>query len=150
VLAWINVLEYAQLEKQAAQQGYFPRWVVAGFNLVTDTVGMTSTVRRASPRRIWVTPEYHNGTLPSAWAGTSFMRDAYANTTPDTPSPNRLAGLARVQSTTRCSRLRKDCTRNKVAGMMLSGYPQQCRRCAISTSSGRGKLGSFDFTSGTP
>jgi len=150
VLAWVNVLEFAQLEKQAAQQSYYPRWVVAGFNLVTDTVGADINGSHGPPAvGIWVTPEYHNGDTTSPWAPEmKIMRAAYAkydsgHTITDT---DWQAWLAFKETTRLLADCGKDCTKNKLAGMLLGGYKSAVNPlCAVDFARGRGKLGSFGF-----
>jgi ABC-type branched-subunit amino acid transport system substrate-binding protein len=150
VLAWINVLEFAQLEAQAAQQGFFPRWITASFNLVTDTIGDDINGSKGPAAiGLWVTPEYHNGDTTSPWAGEEkAMRAAYAkydsgHTIVDTDWQAWLAFKSITKFLLDCGR---DCTRNKVAGMMLSGYQQQQPPlCAFDFKRGRGRLGSFQF-----
>jgi ABC-type branched-subunit amino acid transport system substrate-binding protein len=150
VLAWVNVLEFAQLEKQAAQQSYYPRWVGAGFNLVTDTVGADINGSHGPPAiGLWVTPEYHNGDTTSPWSGEEQkMRAAYAkydsgHTVTDTDWQAWLAFKQTTQMFVDCG---QDCTRNKIAGMMLSGYKANVAPlCAVDFARGRGKIGSFGF-----
>lgn len=150
VLAWINVLEFVQLEKQAAAQGYFPRWVTATFNLVTDTLGSDIDGSRGPAAiGLWVTPEYHNGTISEPWKDeVARMRAAYAkydsgHTITDVDWQAWLAFKQVTQLLRDCG---KDCTRNKVAGMMLSGYKAQLDPlCDVDFARGRGKLGSFAF-----
>lgn len=150
VLAWINVLEFGQLEKQAAQQNYYPRWVVAGFNLVTDTVGSDINGSKGPPAiGLWVTPEYHNGDTKSPWSPEQEkMRAAYRKYDPnhtitDTDWQVWLLFKQVTQLFLDCGR---DCTRNKVAGMLLSGYKAKVYPlCNVDFARGRGKIGSFAF-----
>jgi ABC-type branched-subunit amino acid transport system substrate-binding protein len=150
VLAWINVIEFAQLEKQAAQQGYYPRWITAAFNLVTDAVGDDINGSHGPPAiGLWVTPEYHKGPVTEPWAGeVAAMRRAYAKYDPkheivDTDWQVWLAFNSVTKFLLDCG---PDCTRNKVAGMMLSGYRQQrAPLCAFDFLRGKGRIGSFQF-----
>jgi ABC-type branched-subunit amino acid transport system substrate-binding protein len=150
VLAWVNVLEFAQLEKQAAAQGYHPRWVTAAFNLVTDTLGHDVDGTNGPPAvALWVTPEYHNGDTSSPWSGEEkAMQAAYAkydssHTITDTDWQVWLAFKQTSQIFNDCG---KDCTRNKLAGMFLSGYKlNQDPLCPVDFARGKGKIGSFAF-----
>jgi ABC-type branched-subunit amino acid transport system substrate-binding protein len=150
VLGWINVLEFAQLEEQAAQQNYFPRWVVAGFNLVTDTVGGDINGSKGPPAiGIWVTPEYHSGEITGYWKDeVAVMRAAYAefdsgHTVTDTDWQGWLAFKQLTQMFKDCG---QDCTRNKLAGMYLSGYKTKMSPlCQVDFARGKGKVGSFAF-----
>ena len=150
VLAWVNVLEFAQLEKQAAQQGYFPRWVVAAFNLVTDTVGADINGSKG-PRRS------ASGSRPSTTTATTRRRGPTRrrrcrprtpSTTRATPSPTPTGRRGSRSSRRRrsWSTADQDCTRNKLAGMFLGGYKQNVAPlCDVDFARGHGKLGSFAF-----
>ena len=150
VLAWMNVLEFAQLEKQAAAQGYHPRWVTATFNLVTDTLGHdVDGTNGPAAVGLWVTPEYHNGDTTSPWAGEEHtMQAAYAkydagHTITDT---DWQAWLAFKQVTQMLNDCGQDCSRNKLAGMFLGGYKSSLAPlCNVDFARGRGRLGSFAF-----
>src|SRR5207302_590980 len=150
VLAWVNVLEFAQLEKQAADQGYHPRWVTATFNLVTDTLGDdVDGTNGPATVSLWVTPEYHNGDNESPWSKEeNVMRAAYAkydggHTITDTDWQVWVAFKQVTQIFNDCG---KDCTRNKLSGMFLSGYKlNQDPLCPVDFARGKGKIGSFAF-----
>lgn len=163
VLAWVNVLEFDQLEKQAAAQGYHPRWVTATFNLVTQTVGSDIDGSNGHPAALalWTTPEYHNGDATDPWSGSERqMQAAYAKYDPKhaITDTDWQAWLAFEQLDKMLVDCGSDCTRNKLAGMFLSGYKlTMAPLCAEDFSQGRGRLGSFAFNvseavnrSGTP
>jgi ABC-type branched-subunit amino acid transport system substrate-binding protein len=148
VLAWMNVLEFVQLEKQAAVQGYHPRWVTAAFNLVTDSL-KTDVDGTHGPAAVglWVTPEFHNGDTTSPWSGEEkAMAAAYAtydagHAITDTDWQTWLAFRAIAGMLTDCGR---DCSRNKLAGMFLSGYKGQAAPlCPVDFSRGNGRIGGF-------
>lgn len=151
VLAWINVLEFDQLEAQAASQNFYPRWVLAGFNLVTDTVGQDISGEHGPPAiGIWVTPEYHDGDMSAAsyYPEVKAMRDAYVKYDPNHKivDTDWQAWLAFKQITKMFVDCGRDCTRNKLAGMWLSGYKTQLAPlCVTDFARGRGKIGSFAF-----
>ena len=151
VLAWVNVLEFAQLEKQAAAQGYHPRWMTATFNLVTQTLGHDIDGSTGHPAAVglWVTPEFHLGDTTDSWSGEEqAMEMAYAHydsghTVTDT---DWQAWLAFKQITRMLDDCGSDCSRNKLAGMLLAGYKAQLMPlCVEDFGRGRGKLGSFAF-----
>ena len=151
VLAWVNVLEFAQLEKQANAQGFHPRWVTATFNLVTDTLGHDVDGSNGHPAAValWVTPEYHNGDTTSPWAGEEkLMAAAYAkydsgHTITDTDWQVWVAFKEFDRIISDCG---QDCTRNKLAGMFLAGYKLHLEpACDIDFLRGKGKIGSFAF-----
>lgn len=164
VLAWVNVLEFAQLERQAAAQGYFPRWITAAFNLVTDTVGDDVDGSNGHPAAVglWVTPAYP-ADKGVAWAGEAAeMEAAYRKYRPSKKSVNDVdwqVWLAFKQVTQLFNDCGRDCSRNKLAGMMLSGYKTQLQPlCQVDFGGrGKGKVGSFALNvmeafdrSGTP
>ena len=150
VLAWVNVLEFAQLEKQAAAQGYHPRWITATFNLVTQTLGSDIDGSKGpAALGLWVTPEYHNGDTTNSWVPEEkVMQAAYAKYDPkhtitDTDWQAWLAFKQLDQMMLDCG---SDCTRNKLAGMFLAGYKSLLAPlCAEDFSIGRGRLGSNQF-----
>jgi hypothetical protein len=98
---------------------------------------------------LWVTPEFHLGDTTSPWAATEKqMEDAYAtydsgHTVTDTDWQTWLGFGALTQLLRDCG---ADCSRNKLAGMLLSGvkasYPPLC---PTDFSRGKGRLGSFAF-----
>ena len=148
VLAWMNVVEFTQFEKQAAAQGYHPRWVTAAFNLVTDTLGHDID-GSSGPAAVglWVTPEFHLGDTTSPWSGEERAMEAvYAqydsgHKVTDTDWQVWLAFKQLGQLLNDCG---KDCTRNKLAGMFIGGYKAQLAPlCPVDFSRGKGKLGSF-------
>ena len=154
VLAAMSPVELIQLEKQAAEQGYYPRWGTATLNLTTDTIGDEMDGSKGPPAVavIW-TPEYHNGDATSPWSGEQkAMRAAYAKYDSDhTPNDidwiNWLTFKLLAQMFRDCGR---DCTRNKLAGMFLSGYnANPTPLCPIDFARGGGKLGSFAFNVST-
>jgi ABC-type branched-subunit amino acid transport system substrate-binding protein len=149
VLAWMNVLEFAQLEKQAAAQGYHPRWVTAAFNLVTQTVGSDiDGTKGASPAvGLWVTPEFHTGDTTDPWSPEErTMEAAFAHYDPkhtltDTDWQAWLGFKGITQLLLDCG---SDCSRNKLAGMFLGGYRAVLPPlCPIDFGRGRGRLGAF-------
>ena len=150
VLAWVNVLEFAQLEKQAAAQGYHPRWVTATFNLVTQTLGHdVDGSNGPAALGLWVTPEYHNGDTTDPWVPAErVMQSAYAKYDPkhtitDTDWQTWLGFEQIARTLVDCG---QDCTRNKLAGMFLAGYKADLAPlCTEDFSLGQGRLGSFDF-----
>ena len=151
VLAWVNVLEFAQLEKQASAQGYHPRWITATFNLVTQTLGHDVDGSNGHPAALglWVTPEYHNGDTTDPWvAEEKVMQAAYARYDPKhtITDTDWQAWLAFKQLDRMLLDCGQDCTRNKLAGMFLAGYKVDLAPlCEENFSLGRGRLGSFQF-----
>lgn len=149
VLGWVNILEFAQLETQAVIQGYRPQWVVAGFNLVTDTLGHDIDGSRGPAAiGVWVTPPFPADPGASYTADIERMRAAYRQHRPQ--SADRLTdthwqfwlfsmGLHRVLLD--CG---PDCTRNRLAGMLLAGYQvDEAPGCPVDFKRGGGRLGGF-------
>ncbi|MFA5788009.1 MAG: ABC transporter substrate-binding protein, partial [Actinomycetota bacterium] len=151
VLAWFNVLEFTQLEKQAAAQGYYPRWVVPAFQLVTDVLGEDVDGSKGPPIvGLLPSTEYHQGDRSSPWSDEiATMEAAYAKYDPDKETINDVdwqTWLAFKEMTRFLLDCGKDCTRNKLAGMLLSGYKLKLHPlCAVDFARGRGKLGSFEL-----
>jgi ABC-type branched-subunit amino acid transport system substrate-binding protein len=150
VLAWVNVLEFAQLEKQAAAQGFHPRWITATFNLVTQTLGHDIDGSNGPAAiGLWVTPEYHNGDTTSPWVPEEkIMQAAYAKFDPNhtITDTDWQAWLLFKQLDRMLLDCGQDCTRNKLAGMMLAGYKVDLAPlCTEDFSQGQGRLGSKEF-----
>ena len=150
VLGWVNVLEFAQLETQAAIQNYFPQWVVAGFNLVTDTVGHDIAGSRGPAAiGVWVTPPFPADPGADYQAEIDRMRATYQQYRPqsagsltDTHWQFWLFSAGLHQLLLDCG---PDCTRDRLAGMLLDGYQQPATAvsCPVDFRRGGGRLGGF-------
>jgi ABC-type branched-subunit amino acid transport system substrate-binding protein len=149
VLGWVNVLEFAQLETQAVMQGYRPQWVVAGFNLVTDTLGHDiDGTRGPAAIGVWVTPPFPGDPGNPYEPQIQQMRDAYqryrpqsADSLTDTHWQFWLFSMGLHRLLLDCGR---DCSRNRLAGMLLAGYHvDEPPGCPVDFRKGGGRLGGF-------
>jgi branched-chain amino acid transport system substrate-binding protein len=127
VLGWISAPEFLQLAGQSAQQGYFPRWVTAAFNIVPQVMGPAADGTFGSPMiGLWVTPEYHQGATDSYAADEiAVMEEAFALYRPDKEQLNDVVWQVWLtmkqidQLLTDCG---PDCDRNRLLHMLESGY----------------------------
>jgi ABC-type branched-subunit amino acid transport system substrate-binding protein len=159
VLAYINALALNRFIVQADGQLYYPVVVSPdGFDLVTDASGNGTTNGDGTDylRRFpgvyagWVSPAYETGppnekARPSVpWnAEMEAMKNAYKKYRPS-KVPNDvdwmfwLAMKTVHQMLADCS---KDCSRNILAGLMLTGYKTNILDCPIDFSMGGGRVG---------
>lgn len=157
VFAYINALALTRFIAQSDQQDFHPAIVSPdGFDLVTDTSGNGSgagiDILRRFPEGIyavWVSPAYEYGGAGKARASVPWysemkaMNDAYARYKPD-KVPNDVDWMFWLYSKTihqmlaDCS---KECSRNILAGMMLTGYKTSVLGCPIDFALGGGRLG---------
>ncbi|MGI8609580.1 MAG: ABC transporter substrate-binding protein [Candidatus Dormibacteria bacterium] len=136
-LAFENALGTPEIIKQAQQQGYNPHWLVASFNIVPMTVGANATPPDMNGFGSWPAYNCHTydgGYSPVAADIREFERE-YAKYDPQ-GSQNLCGSNSQgadllydawavekqiAQMLIDCG---PQCTRNKVAGMLLSGYKQ--------------------------
>ena len=151
VLGWVNVLEFAQLETQAVIQGYRPQWVVAGFNLVTETLGHDiDGTRGPAAIGVWVTPPFPGDPGAPHQAEIARMRATYqqhrpqsANVLNDTHWQFWLFSMGLHRVLLDCG---ADCSRNRLAGMLLAGYQvDEPPGCPVDFARGGGRLGGFSL-----
>ena len=136
-LAWENALGTPEIIKQAQQQGYNPHWLVASFNIVPMTVGANATPPAMNGFGAWPAyncKTYDGGFSPYAADIKEFERE-YAQY--DSSAYNNLCGsnaqgadllygawVVDKQIAQMLIDCGPQCTRNKVAGLLLSGYKQ--------------------------
>jgi ABC-type branched-subunit amino acid transport system substrate-binding protein len=158
VLAYINALALNRFIVQADGQLYHPVVVSPdGFDLVTDTSGNGPTgdgtdhmAKFPGIYAGWVSPTYETGppsekARPSVpWnAEMEAMKNGYKKFRPS-KTPNDvdwmfwLAQKTVHQMLVDCS---KDCSRNILAGLMLTGYKTNILDCPIDFSLGGGRVG---------
>jgi hypothetical protein len=130
VFCWENALSDIEILKQAQGQNYHPAWLLAAFNIITNTLGKSSFDQDMWGAAAWDAYDHgYAGGGYSSYAGDikEFERE-YAQYDPgadlggdggdllfDTWESWRfLADLLK-----RCG---PDCTRNKMAGLLLAGY----------------------------
>jgi ABC-type branched-subunit amino acid transport system substrate-binding protein len=147
-LAVMNPTELIQLEKQAAEQNYYPRWINATLDLTTDALGSDIDGSRG-PAAIgfWFVPEYHNGDATEPWSPEERAMEAAYHTYDSSHTPNDIDWFNWLTFKQLGRMLRdcgRDCTRNKIAGMFLAGYRTTVNPlCPVDFARGHGKIGSF-------
>jgi ABC-type branched-subunit amino acid transport system substrate-binding protein len=149
VLAWVGVLEIAQLVKQARIQNYQPTWIVPGFNLVTDTLGHDiDGTNGPAAVGFQVNPPYPADPGAAYQAEIDRMTAAFAQFRPskngqinDTDWSFWLYSMQLHRLLDDCGR---DCSRNRLAGMFLAGYRADIPpSCPMDFTRGGGRLGGF-------
>ena len=133
VFANENVLNFVQIYNQAKEQphNYRPRWFNYGFQLTNDTLG-AETADDPALQAWYPTPAFDlsNSTNQPWWGEVQAMRAAYqkycngdnckrAEELNDVDWQFWLAFKAMHKMLLDCG---KDCTRNRLVGMLLSGY----------------------------
>lgn len=156
--AYINAVALGRFLLQADEAGFHPVVVSPdGFDLVTDVVGNgkqgdgTDHLRSfAGIYAAWVAPTYeigppdtkNNPAVP--WYGEmQAMKAAYAKYRP-AKTPNDVDWAFWLYSKTLHKMLldcSKDCSRNILAGLFLTGYKTEILGCPIDFSLGNGKIG---------
>ncbi|MEA2646023.1 MAG: branched-chain amino acid transport system substrate-binding protein [Chloroflexota bacterium] len=154
VFIWENALAVPQIIAQAHSQAYFPTFVVFPFNLETQTLTQADVNPAIEGVAVW--PAYTKGQYGGPFASYAddiheFERE-YAEYRPNTDLGgkggdllflNWVAQKATAQMLEDCGR---DCTRNKVAGMMLSGYQKTVTPNCPGDWSRRSHYGSYGMT----
>ena len=130
VFCWENALSDVEILKQAQGQNYHPAWLLAAFNIITNTLGSSSFDQDMWGAAAWDAYDhgYYGGGYASYASDIKEFEAEYAHYDPgadlggdggdllfDTWESWRfLADLLK-----RCG---PDCTRNKMAGLLLAGY----------------------------
>ena len=130
VFAWENALSSIEIIKQAQGQNYHPAWLVAAFNIITNTLGNTAMDQDMWGAAAWdaYDPNYYGGGFSSYASDIKEFEAEYKHYDPNADltgdggdllfgaweSWRFLADLLK-----RCG---PACTRNKMAGLLLSGY----------------------------
>lgn len=120
-----NVLAFDEIVQQAEGQLYRPRWFNYGFNLVTDTLKDAAT-KSPAIQSWFVTPAFDpvNHTNQPWWPEIQKMKQAYEKYRPNKEANDVdwmfwLSFKALHKMLLDCG---KDCSRNRVVGMLLDGY----------------------------
>jgi hypothetical protein len=132
VFAWENALAATEMIKQAQAQAYHPTWLLFPFNLTTNTIDSDGS---ATDQDIWgiaawepYDPGYYGGGFASYAGEIKEFERQYAKWDPDAdlagPGGDLLFLNWEAQKglhalLTACG---KDCTRNKLAGLLLAGW----------------------------
>jgi hypothetical protein len=130
VFAWDNALAEIEMLKQAQGQNWHPAWLVNGFNIITNTLGSTALDQDMWSAAEWdaYDPNYYGGGFASYAAQIHEFEAEYKKYDPSADltgdggdllflnweSQKRLYDLLLT-----CG---KDCTRNRLAGVLLAGY----------------------------
>jgi len=130
VFSWENAVSDIEILKQAQGQNYHPAWLLAAFNIVTKTLGSSSFDQDLWGAAAWDSYDhgYSGGGYSSYAADIKEFESEYAHYDPGADlggdggdllfdaweSWRFLADLLK-----RCG---ADCTRNKMAGLLLAGY----------------------------
>jgi len=135
LMSWENALATPTMIKQAQSQGYTPHWLTAGFNIVPMTVGANGNPPTMTGFGAWpayACHDYSGGFAAYADDIKEFEREyaTYDNGTYQNLCGNNAQGADLLfgnwvvdkqiaQWLIDCG---PDCTRNKAAGMLLTGY----------------------------
>ena len=130
VFSWENALADIEILKQAQGQNYHPAWLLAAFNIITKTLGSSSFDQDLWGAAAWDSYDhgYYGGGYSSYAADIKEFEREYAHYDPGADlggdggdllfdaweSWRFLGDLLK-----RCG---ADCTRNKMAGLLLAGY----------------------------
>jgi ABC-type branched-subunit amino acid transport system substrate-binding protein len=130
VLSWENALSEIEMIKQAQSQNWHPAWLVNGFNIITNTLGSSSLDQDMWSAAEWdaYDPNYYGGGFASYVSEIKEFEAEYKRYDPNADLSgdggdllflNWEAQKWLADLLTTCG---KDCTRNKIAGLLLAGY----------------------------
>lgn len=136
IFAWENALAEVEMIQQAQDQNWFPAWLVNGFDLISNTLGSTATEQQMWGPAEW--DEYDSGYYGGGFA--SYASDIHefeaqykqydpnldlnSSTGRDGADLLFLNWEAQKWTDALLTACGKDCTRNKVAGLLLAGFNQ--------------------------
>jgi len=130
VFAWDNALAEIEMLKQAQAQNWHPAWLVNGFNIITNTLGSTALDQDMWGAAEWEAydPGYYGGGFTSYAAQIHEFEAEYKKYDPSADLSGDGGDLLFLNWESQrwlydllltCG---KDCTRNRLAGLMLAGY----------------------------
>jgi ABC-type branched-subunit amino acid transport system substrate-binding protein len=132
VFAWENALAVTEMIKQAQVQAYHPTWLVFPFNLTMNTLDSDGS---AMAQDIWglatweaYDPGYYGGGFASYAAEIKEFERQYAKWDPSANLSGPGGDLlflnweAQKGMHVLLQACGKDCTRNKIAGLLLAGW----------------------------
>lgn len=130
VLSWENSLSEIEMIKQAQSQNWHPAWLVNGFNIITNTLGSTALDQDMWSAGDWdaYDPGYYGGGFASYAAEIHEFEAEYKKYDPGADLSGDGGDLLFLNWEAQKWLYRlllvcgKDCTRNKMAGLMLAGY----------------------------
>jgi hypothetical protein len=130
VFSWENALSEIEMIKQAQAQNWHPAWLVNGFNIITNTLGQSSMDQPMWGPAEWEAydPGYYGGGFSSYAKDIKEFEAEYRKYDPGAnlkgdggdllflnwEAERGLYGLLKL-----CG---PDCTRDKIAGIMLAGF----------------------------
>jgi len=132
VLSWENALSEIEMIKQAQSQNWHPAWLVNGFNIITNTLdedhsGVAQDMWSAAEWDAY-DPGYYGGGFASYAGQIHEFESEYKKYDPNADLSGDGGDLLFLNWESQkwlydlllaCG---KDCTRNKLAGLMLAGY----------------------------
>lgn len=130
ILSWENALAEIEMIKQAQGQNWHPAWLVNGFNIITNTLGSTALDQDMWSAAEWdaYDPGYYGGGFSSYASEIKEFEAEYKTYDPGADLTGDGGDLLFLNweaqkwlhdLLTMCG---KDCTRNKIAGLLLAGY----------------------------
>jgi hypothetical protein len=130
VFAWENALSSIEIIKQAQGQNYHPAWLVAAFNIITNTLGDTAMDQDIWGAAAWdaYDPNYYGGGFAGYAADIKEFEAEYKHYDPNADLSGDGGDLLfgaweswrfMADLLKRCG---PACTRNKMAGLLLAGY----------------------------
>jgi ABC-type branched-subunit amino acid transport system substrate-binding protein len=136
IFAWENALAEVEMIQQAQDQNWFPAWLVNGFDLITNTLGSTATEQQLWGPAEW--DEYDSGYYGGGFASYADQihefeaeykqydpnLDLNSSTGRDGADLLFLNWEAQKYLDALLTACGPDCTRNKVAGLLLAGFNQ--------------------------
>ncbi|HZQ37146.1 MAG TPA: ABC transporter substrate-binding protein, partial [Dehalococcoidia bacterium] len=130
VLAWDNALAEIEMIKQAQAQNWHPAWLVNGFNIITNTLGSTALDQQMWSAAEWdaYDPGYYGGGFASYAPQIKEFEREYKQYDPKADLKGDGGDLLFLNWESQkwlhdlllaCG---AQCTRNKLAGLMLAGW----------------------------
>jgi hypothetical protein len=134
VFAWENALAEVEMIQQAQAQNWFPAWLVNGFDLISNTLGSTATEQQMWGPAEW--DEYDSGYYGGGFASYADQihefeaeyrqydpnLDLNSSTGRDGADLLFLNWEAQKYLDSLLTACGPDCTRNKMAGLLLAGW----------------------------
>ena len=136
IFAWENALAEVEMIQQAQDQNWFPAWLVNGFDLISNTLGSTATEQQMWGPAEW--DEYDSGYYGGGFASYADQihefeaqykqydpnLDLNSSTGRDGADLLFLNWEAQKWTDALLTACGPDCTRNKLAGLLLAGFNQ--------------------------
>ncbi|HET6916808.1 MAG TPA: ABC transporter substrate-binding protein [Acidimicrobiales bacterium] len=134
IFAWENALAEVEMIQQAQDQNWFPAWLVNGFDLISNTLGATATEQQIWGPAEW--DQYDSGYYGDGFASYAGQIHEFEaeykqydpnldlNSSTGRDGADLLFANWEAQKWTAAllTACGADCTRNKLAGLMLAGF----------------------------